>query len=111
MSMLRYWRQIDRPVPLRLLVSARTPGDLFYSGEYGAETTLVFTRAAPEGFSRAPGRVDAADLKPLLDAAAAEPGTVAYVCGSAGFAEYASQLLVSLGFDTGSIRIERFGPA
>ena len=111
MSMTRYWRQIGRPVPLQLLVSARSPQDLFYTAEYGAETTLVYTRQAPEGFARPPSRLDAGTLQPLVDAALAAPGTVAYVCGSAGFAEAASQLLVQLGLDAGSIRVERFGPA
>ena len=33
----------------------------------------------------------------------------AYVCGSSGFADHASHLLVKLGFPIGQIRVERFG--
>jgi ferredoxin-NADP reductase len=51
---------------------------------------------------RPAGRLTAADLVPLW-----EPGQTAYVCGSAGFAEAASQLLVDLGVP--DIRVERFG--
>jgi ferredoxin-NADP reductase len=35
---------------------------------------------------------------------------VAYVCGSAGFAEAASQLLVEVGMERTAVRVERFGP-
>jgi ferredoxin-NADP reductase len=34
----------------------------------------------------------------------------AYVCGSAGFAEAASRLLVDLGVPAQHVRVERFGP-
>jgi ferredoxin-NADP reductase len=107
MSMRRWWADLGRPVPLSLVVSARDPEDLFYAGEYGPETTVVFSRRAPEG-GRAAGRLVAADLAPLFPP---PPGTVAYVCGSAGFAEFASQLLVGLGLDRTAVRVERFGPS
>jgi ferredoxin-NADP reductase len=35
----------------------------------------------------------------------------AYVCGSAGFAETTSQLLVALGVPASDVRVERFGPS
>jgi ferredoxin-NADP reductase len=112
MAMLRHWRglpEASRP-PLALVVSVRTPGDLFYAGEYGPETTVVYTRTAPPGQLRPPGRLDAGALAPLVERFAAA-GAVAYVCGSAGFAEHASQLLVDLGFGAGAVRVERFGPS
>jgi ferredoxin-NADP reductase len=34
----------------------------------------------------------------------------AYVCGSAGFAEAASTVLLDAGVPAGRIRVERFGP-
>jgi ferredoxin-NADP reductase len=40
-----------------------------------------------------------------------EPGATAYVCGSAGFAEFASLLLVGLGVPVLDVRVERFGPS
>ncbi|WP_345618508.1 ferredoxin reductase [Streptomyces ziwulingensis] len=106
MSMVRHHRARALAVPLRLVVSARGPEDLFYAGEYGAETTRVFTRSAPDG---APvGRLAAAHLAPLL-AAPPPGGWEAYVCGSNSFAEHASRLLVAAGQPVDRIRVERFG--
>ncbi|MGW6524549.1 ferredoxin reductase [Streptomyces sp. NPDC054950] len=106
MSMVRHHRARGLGVPLRLLVSARGPEELIYAREYGAETTPVFTRSAPEGVPV--GRLAARHLAPLL---AEEPagGWEAYVCGSNAFAEHASRLLVRAGQPVDRIRIERFG--
>ncbi|MFE9598167.1 ferredoxin reductase [Streptomyces hokutonensis] len=106
MSMLRQHRARRLSVPLRLVVSARGPKELIYAREYGAETTTVFTRTAPEGVPV--GRMAAAHVAPLL---AEQPpgGWEAYVCGSNGFAEHASRLLVEAGQPVDRIRIERFG--
>jgi ferredoxin-NADP reductase len=105
-SMLRYARMTGRDDLLALAVSARTPDELPYAEEvlaFGA--TAAFSRFAPsEG--RAAGRLTADDLAPLL-----RPGAMHYVCGSAGFAEAASQLLVELGVPVETIRVERFGPS
>ncbi|MDG9719667.1 ferredoxin reductase [Streptomyces sp. DH24] len=106
MSMVRHHRARGLGLPLRLLVSARGPGDLIYAREYGAETTPVFTRSAPAGVPV--GRLTAAHLAPFLS----EPppgGWEAYVCGSNAFAEHASRLLVAAGQPVHRIRIERFG--
>ncbi|MEU9137546.1 ferredoxin reductase [Streptomyces sp. NPDC048404] len=106
MSMLRHQRALGLDVPLRLLVSARSPDELIYAREYGDETTAVFTRAAPDGVPV--GRMNAAHVAPLL---AEQPpgGWEAYICGSNGFAEHASRLLVEAGQPVDRIRIERFG--
>ncbi|MFE0454401.1 ferredoxin reductase [Streptomyces sp. NPDC058914] len=106
MSMVRHHRARGLTVPLRLLVSARGPEELVYAREYGPETTPVFTRSAPEGVPV--GRLAAAHLAPLL-AEAPTGGWEAYVCGSNGFAEHASRLLVEAGQPVDRIRIERFG--
>ena len=101
MSMLRYHRAAGLSVPLRLVVSVRTPADLPFAGEYGDETTILYTRSSPG--PRAAGRLTAADLELV-------PGATAYVCGSAGFAEAASQLLVEMGQPADAVRVERYGP-
>jgi ferredoxin-NADP reductase len=106
MSMVRHHRARGLDVPLRLLVSARSPEELIYAREFGAETTPVFTRSAPAGVPV--GRMTAAHLAPVLS----EPpcgGWEAYVCGSNAFAEHASRLLVAAGQPVDRIRIERFG--
>jgi ferredoxin-NADP reductase len=109
MAMRRYWARIGRPVPLRLVVSVRSPEDLYYADEYGDESTVVYSRRAPADALRPAGRLAEDVLQPLI--AELPAGTVAYVCGSAGFAEHASQLLVSLGVDRTAVRVERFGPS
>ncbi|MGW5968717.1 ferredoxin reductase [Streptomyces sp. NPDC055186] len=106
MSMVRHHRARGLSLPLRLLVSARSPEELIYRDELGAETLPVFTRSAPEGV--AVGRMAAAHVAPLL-AEAPEGGWEAYVCGSNSFAEHASRLLVAAGQPVHRIRIERFG--
>jgi ferredoxin-NADP reductase len=106
MAMLRLARRNRRSDLVRVAVSVRSPEDLYYADELpGPETTVVYTRAAPAGAARPPGRLGHDDLAPLL-----MPGATAYVCGSAGFADAATDLLVDLGVPAASIRVERFGP-
>jgi ferredoxin-NADP reductase len=106
MAMLRYARANGRSDLVRLLVSVRTPNDLYYAAEVaGPETTIVYTRAAPAGATRPPGRIGPADVAPLLT----EDATV-YVCGSPAFADAASDVLVGLDVAPARIRVERFGP-
>ncbi|MFJ5177823.1 ferredoxin reductase [Streptomyces griseoviridis] len=106
MSMVRLHRARGLTVPLRLLVSARSPEELIYARQYGAETLPVFTREAPPGVPV--GRLAAAHLAPVL-AERPAGGWEAYVCGSNAFAEHASRLLVAAGQPVDRIRIERFG--
>ncbi|WP_420719283.1 ferredoxin reductase [Streptomyces sp. NRRL S-1521] len=101
MSMVRHHRRAGLALPLRLVVSARTREDLIYADEYGEETTVVLTRTE--------GRLNAGHLAPFLGAGRPEGGWEAYVCGSNGFAEHASRLLVEGGQPVDRIRIERFG--
>ena len=106
MAMLRLARRAGRSELVRLVVSVRAPDDLLYGAELpGPETTVVYTRRAPEGVDRPPGRLSAADLVPPPGGA-----EVAYVCGSAGFADTATDLLVASGVPAAAIRVERFGP-
>ena len=107
MAMLRLARRTDRADLLRLVVSVRTPADLYYADEIaGPQTTLVYTRAAPPSFARAPGRLTLADIpQPVA------PATRGFVCGSSGFADAAGDVLVAVGIPTEQIRVERFGPS
>lgn len=108
MSVLRAWRGHGRPGRMHLVLSVRTPGDVFYAGELtGADdVTLVHTRVAPDGAERPVGRLTAADLAPFV-----APDLTVYVCGSAAFAEAATGLLLDAGVPAGSVRVERFGPS
>ncbi|MEU6281692.1 ferredoxin reductase [Streptomyces sp. NPDC047028] len=106
MSMVRHHRACGLAVPLRMLVSARSPEELIYARELGAETTPVFTRSAPAGVPV--GRITAVHVVSLLGEQS-DDGWEAYVCGSNGFAEHASRLLVAAGRPVDRIRVERFG--
>ncbi len=104
-AMVRHARAIGRSDLLRVAVSARTMAELPYAEELVDAGALVVLTREPRGI-RPPGRLTAMDLLPLW-----EPGQTAFVCGSTGFAETASQLLVGLGFAPAAVRVERFGPS
>jgi ferredoxin-NADP reductase len=104
-AMLRHAREIGRADLLRIAVSSRTLAGLPYVDELAdAGALIVLTREA-HGI-RPASRLTGAELVPLW-----EPGQTAYVCGSASFAEGASQLLMANGVPAHSIRVERFGPS
>ncbi len=106
MAMLRLARQTGHSDLVRMAVSVRTPDDLYYAHELpGPETTVAYTRTVPPSHPRRAGRLSEHDLASLL-----MPDATAFVCGSPGFADFASGLLVGLGQPVERIRIERFGP-
>ena len=106
MAMLRLARRSERRDLVRLVVSVRTPEDLYYSEELpGPEATIVFTREAPPSWPRGPGRLEESDLLHALT-----PGVTAYVCGSSGFADHVTEVLGRLELADEQIRVERFGP-
>jgi ferredoxin-NADP reductase len=107
MAMLRHARRLGRPDLVRLVVSARSSEDLYYADELpGPETTVIYTRRAPADAGRAAGRLAVTDVAPLV-----RGGETAYVCGSPGFADAATNVLIEAGVPVGSIRVERFGPS
>jgi ferredoxin-NADP reductase len=105
MAMLRHRRRTMPELPMRLVYSVRTAEDVIYADELGDDAVLTYTREAPDGWEGHTGHIDAA----LISTADSEGG-LAFVCGSNGFVESASQLLVEAGFDPQAIRTERFGP-
>ena len=106
MSMLRLARREGRTELLHLVVSTRTPTDLYYRDELvGSEVTVVHSRVAPPASTRPAGRLSIADLAGVVD-----PMATAYVCGSTPFANAVTGMLTDLGVPTTQIRVERFGP-
>ncbi len=106
MAMVRLARRTGRTDLVRLVVSARSPADLYYATELpGPEATVLYTREAPPSWPRPPARLMANDLPPMADADA-----TAYVCGSPGFADAATDVLMANGWTAAQIRVERFGP-
>jgi ferredoxin-NADP reductase len=105
MAMLRHRRRALPDLPMRLLYSARSAEELIFADELGEETTVALTREAPAEWSGHRGRIDAG----LVGSLAFDSGP-AFVCGSSGFAEAATDLLLGAGYPPRRIRVERFGP-
>jgi ferredoxin-NADP reductase len=107
MSMLRTRRRTMPELPMRLVYSVRGAEDVIYADELDDEAVLTFTRAAPEHWAGHRGRIDEA----LIAQSASSLTTgIAFVCGSNGFVESATELLLESGFAPQRIRTERFGP-
>jgi ferredoxin-NADP reductase len=107
MAMLRLSRLLGRSDLVHLIVSVRSPDDLYYRDELrGPEATVIYTRRSPAGEGRPSGHLVAHDLAPLVVADA-----TAYICGSSPFAEAATTLVLGSGIPVEQIRIERFGPS
>ncbi|MRG58944.1 oxidoreductase [Agromyces sp. CFH 90414] len=105
--------------PFRLLYSVRTPADVFFADELRAFAEapaptrlgldLVYTRDAPAGAARPPGR-----LTPDLVAELAWPVEQRpriFICGPTPFVEAVAGWLVAAGHAPEAIRTERFGGA
>jgi ferredoxin-NADP reductase len=114
-AMLRHHAALESTVDARLLVSARSLGDVLYGGELarlaGRESVHVhctLTRSQPGDWTGFRGRVDAEMLAAVGPPPAEQPR--AYVCGPTAFVEHVADLLVLLGHEPLAIRAERFGP-
>ncbi len=105
-AMLRHADHVGRRDLLNLVVSARTRVELPYADELGpaAAVTAVTREASLAG--RAAGRLVAAEIQPVL-----APGTTYFLCGSTGFTEAVSDLLMDLRVPAAAVRVERFGPS
>ena len=102
-AMSRYARRMGLQDRLRVIAVARTWADLPYAAElqrYGA--FIALTRENLGDRVAAPPYHD--ELAPYLDGVER-----AYVCGSVGFASYATRLLEESGIPADTIRVEQFG--
>ena len=117
MAMIRARTAAGSQAPFRLVYSVRTPADVYYAEELraraesepGLAVTVTYSRVAPAGESRPPGRLGPADLR-----AAGWPPELApacFVCGPTGFVETVADTLVALGHEPSRIKTERFGPS
>ncbi len=105
MAILRHRRRTMPDLPMRLVYSVRSADEVIYADELGDDALLTFTREPPQGWTGHTGRIDSA----LIAQAAPDRG-VAFVCGSNGFVETATRLLLEAGFDPARVKTERFGP-
>jgi ferredoxin-NADP reductase len=106
MAILRHRRRTTPELPMRLVYSVRTAPDLIYADELGDEVLVTYTREPPAGWDGHKGRIDAS----LIAAAGLPQDATAFVCGSNGFVESASRLLLETGLAPERVRTERFGP-
>ena len=115
MSMIRSRTSARSAVSFRLLYSVREPAAVFYSDELqeltikeGLSLTYAYTRVAPKGWPRPPGRID---TTLITDATwPSNLGPTCYVCGPTSFVEIAAGLLIASGHSPEMVRTERFGP-
>jgi ferredoxin-NADP reductase len=102
-SMLRYAGRLGLRDRLRVVAVARTLADLPYADELrSAGAFVALTRESLGDRVAAPPYLD--EIEPLVDGAER-----AYVCGSVGFASFATRLLREAAVRSTAIRVEQFG--
>ncbi len=100
---------------MRLLYSAKTADDFAYLPELGEMGTLPrpdggldlrlhVTRAAPDTWSGARGRITSSELASLID----DPATLCFVCGPETMVADVPRMLTELGIDRGRVRVEEW---
>jgi ferredoxin-NADP reductase len=109
MSMLRHRARAGSDADARLLLSVKTPRDVYYRAELQAMpgVTYTYTRQAPPGWTGYARRVDRAML--AESGFPPEDRPRVFACGATGFVEGVAAELVSLGYGADRIRTERFG--
>jgi ferredoxin-NADP reductase len=116
MAMIRYRKASGEPVPVALLLSSRTRGDVLFRDELlelerslpDFALALALTREqAMRGtdFSR---RIDAPMVAEVAARLPVSPGC-AFVCGSNAFVDIAADAALALGLEAGVIKTERYG--
>ena len=117
MCMLRHRRLSGSAVPAALLYSCRTREEVIYHEELadiarsdpGFTLRITLTRDSAPGWSGAVGRIALPAVQGLLRGLGGAADS--FVCGSDGFVEAASGLLMQAGQPGHAIRTERFGAA
>ncbi len=105
-AMLRHARDVGSTHLLRLAVSSRTLVELPYADELAESGAVIALSRRASAAGRAAGRLASEELAPLV----ADDATY-FVCGSTGFAEAATMLLMDLQVPAEVVRVERFGPS
>ena len=111
-AMIRAREAVPADGPFRLLYSVRSSSAAMYRDYLddhpaGTAVNWIYTRDAPARSNRPAGRLTNLDLESHVIPIDQEPLT--FVCGSTGFAEHVSQLLIDQGHPASMIKIERYG--
>ncbi len=116
MSMLRHRAAIGSTIPVRLLYSVRSLGDLIYGDELerlaaagdGLEVVETLTGTQPATWSGYARRIDGRMLAEV--AWPAKQRATVYVCGPTPLVESVARDLVEQGHEPARVKTERFGP-
>lgn len=116
MSMVRAWKSESSKVPVALLLAARRIEEALYLEELkgisntspGLTFRTAFTREPAAGAGDYGRRIDADMIADLLVLLPSMP-RYAFICGSNGFANAATEAALAAGLDQGTIRTERYG--
>jgi ferredoxin-NADP reductase len=110
-SMIRHAVRVRQPGRLRLLYSARTPGDFAFLPELRGmsyrkrlELALTATREVPARWRGDRGRITVDRLAAMVH----DPETLCFVCGPAAMVDDVPRMLQELGIDKRRIRIEEW---
>ncbi|QGN35528.1 oxidoreductase [Microlunatus sp. Gsoil 973] len=111
-AMIRARAAAPDGTPFRLLYSVGSPATSMYRSYLenppaGVTVDWIYSRTAPAGTTRPAGRLTKLDLEKC--AVPVHDGPLNYICGSTGFAEHVSQLLIDQGHPASMIKIERYG--
>jgi ferredoxin-NADP reductase len=116
MAMIRHRAAVGSTVPTRLLYSSRSFDDVIYRDELDRlaisspmlEVVYTLTRVQPPGWTGYHRRIDTDLLREIAWPRDQHP--LMFICGPTPFVETAAASLVSLGYEPGRIKTERFGP-
>lgn len=116
MAMIRSWVAVGSAIPIRLLYSSRSYAEVIYRDELARlvrsspklEVMQTLTRVQPPGWTGYHRRIDTEMLRDVAWTVDQRP--LIFVCGPTPFVETAAASLVTLGYEPGRIKTERFGP-
>lgn len=116
MAMIRSWIAGGSTIPIRLLYSSRSYAEVIYRDELAhlvksntrLEVVQTLTRVQPPGWTGYQRRIDTAMLREVAWPVDQRP--LLFICGPTPFVETAATSLVTLGYEPGRIKTERFGP-
>ena len=116
MSMVRFQKSRESPIPIALLVSARTWDDVLYRDELlelessisGFHVAFALTRDSPKRPIDYGRRIDSQMVMNLLGTIP-RPAVRVYICGSNAFVNTAADSTIASGIVPQIIRTERYG--
>jgi ferredoxin-NADP reductase len=116
MAMVRHRAAVGSTIPTRLFYSSRSYEGIIYRDELerlarstsGFEVVHTLTREHPPGWTGYQRRIDIDLLREVIWPADEHP--LAFICGPTPFVELAASSLMTLGYEPGRSKTERFGP-